>query len=347
MIRVAIANDTVIALEALRRAIASDPTYRLIWAASDGEQAIKKAASDPPDLMLMDLLMPKIDGVEATRQIMARSPCAILIVTASVNRNTSKVFEAMGAGALDVVKTPTLEDRVDRAFGRNLNQTIAARPLLAKMATARAYIGKPRQRSTRQKLDSPQAHWPELVVIGASTGGPKALAEILAQMPADSQVAMVVVQHIDAQFAKGLADWLNEQTSMRVRLAISGDRPVAGTVLVAGGNRHLVMQGDRSLVYKDAASSDIYRPSIDTFFMSLAQCWPLSPFVVGKAVLLTGMGRDGARGLLALRAAKWKTIAESEDSCVVYGMPRAAVDLDAADQVLDIQAISRAIANGR
>ena len=343
MIRVAIANDTVIALEVLRRAIATDPIYKLIWTASDGEQAIEKAASDPPDLMLMDLLMPKIDGVEATRQIMARSPCAILIVTASVHRNTSKVFEAMGAGALDVVKTPAL----DRALGRNLNQTIAAQPLLAKMATARAYIKKSRWHSARRKTDASQVQLPRLIAVGASTGGPKALAEILSQMPANSQAAMLVVQHIDAQFAQGLADWLNEQTSMRVRLARTGDRPVAGTVLVAGGNQHLVMRGDRSLAYKDAPPSDIYRPSIDTFFTSLAQCWPLSHFVVGKAVLLTGMGRDGAKGLLALRAAKWKTIAESEDSCVVYGMPKAAVELDAAEQVLNIQAIGRAIANDR
>lgn len=344
MIRVVIANDTVLALEALRRAIATDPTYQLIWTASDGEQAIEKAASDPPDLMLMDLLMPKVDGVEATRQIMARSPCAILIVTASVHRNTSKVFEAMGAGALDVVKTPAL----GFAFGREQTERLStARPLLDKMATARAYLGKSSRKVANRRIntvETQQLELPELIVMGASTGGPKALAKILEQMPAERQTAMVIVQHIDAQFVSGLTEWLDERSSLPVRLAKTGDRPTAGRVLVAGGNQHLVLRSDRTLAYRKAAASDIHKPSIDIFFTSLAQHWPLSS-TVGKAVLLTGMGRDGAKGLLALRAAKWQTIAESEDSCVVYGMPKAAIELGAANQILNIQAISKVLAS--
>ena len=345
-IRVAIANDTVIALEALRRAIATDPAYRLIWTASDGALAVEKALADPPDLMLMDLLMPKVDGVEATRQIMARSPCAILIVTASVHRNTSRVFEAMGAGALDVVKTPALGQTFD---GENL---AAARPLLDKMATMSVYLGKARrwdmtgQKPAKSAAPLPQI--PELIVIGASTGGPKAVAKILSQLPAERDAAVVVVQHIDAQFSTGLAEWLDGQTAMAVRLAKTGDRPKAGTVLVAKGDRHLVMESDRTLSYTSAFSNVIYRPSVDVFFASVAQHWPLLHGAMGKAILLTGMGRDGAKGLSALRAARWETIAESEESCVVYGMPRAAIALGAACQILSIQEISDAlIATGR
>ena len=332
-IRVAIANDTVIALEALRRAIATDPAYKLIWTASDGAQAVEKAASDPPDLMLMDLLMPKVDGVEATRQIMARSPCAILVVTASVRGNTSKVFEAMGAGALDVVKTPALGRK------RNADKT-AAQPLLAKMSTMSAYLGRSQRSSARREESLLAERLPDLVAIGASTGGPKALATILSKLPADSSLAVVLVQHINAQFAAELASWLNERTALDVRLAESGDKPKAGVVLMAGEDRHLVMQGDRALTYTDAFSKTIHKPSVDVFFSSLAQHWPQSRRGKSKAILLTGMGRDGAKGLVALRAARWMTIAESEESCVVYGMPRAAVEMGAARRILSVEAIA-------
>ena len=348
-VRVAIANDTMIALEALRRAIATDPAYHLIWTASDGAQAIEKAQQDTPDLMLMDLLMPEVDGVEATRQIMARSPCAILIVTASVHRNTSRVFEAMGCGALDVVKTPAL----GRAFGRSGSNSQATQLLLTKMATMSAYLGKSRRSKAIRKqplaIDR-SVCLPELVVIGASTGGPKALAQILSQLSAKSNRAVVVVQHIDTQFAAGLASWLNDQTKMSVRLAKSGDRPTAGTVLMAGEKGHLVMQSDRTLTYTTAFTNTVYQPSVDIFFASVAQHWPLNRSdhqttvkSKGQAVLLTGMGRDGARGLRTLRAAGWETIAESETTCVVYGMPRAAVEIGAASQVLRLDQISKAL----
>ena len=345
-IRVAIANDTVIALEALRRAIETNPAYSLIWTAQDGVQAVEKAQQDTPDLILMDLLMPALDGVEATRQIMARSPCAILIVTASVRGNTSKVFEAMGAGALDVVKTPSLGRGFDR--GNSASDRVAAQPLLAKMSTMSAYLGKS-QRGTAERNLLADVKKPslELVAIGASTGGPKALAKILSRMPTERKTAFVVVQHIDAQFAAGLADWLNRQTAMVVRLAKPGDVPAAGTVLVAGGDRHLVMERDRTLSYTDAFSRVVHRPSVDVFFASLAKYWPVatqkSGGISGKAILLTGMGRDGAKGLFALRSAGWMTFAESRESCVVYGMPKAAIALDAACKVMSVQAISEAL----
>jgi two-component system, chemotaxis family, response regulator WspF len=141
MIKVAIANDTLIALEALRRVIATDPAYQLIWTAQNGAQAVEQAQRDRPDLMLMDLLMPGLDGVEATRQIMARSPCAILIVTGSVHGNTSKVFEAMGCGALDVVQTPILGPISTGRYPPKA-MAAAAQPLLAKMTTVTKLIGK-------------------------------------------------------------------------------------------------------------------------------------------------------------------------------------------------------------
>ncbi|MGD1863795.1 MAG: chemotaxis-specific protein-glutamate methyltransferase CheB [Phormidesmis sp.] len=340
MIKVAIANDTLIALEALRRVIATDSAYELIWSAKDGAQAVALCAQQPPDLMLMDVLMPGIDGVEATRQIMARSPCAILLVTASMHSNTSKIFEAMGHGALDVVGTPTIEARSSSA------NTAAAQPLLAKMATVAAFIGKsPRRRTAPLRTASgvlSSRALPALVVIGASTGGPKALAQILGGLPADSTVSVVVVQHIDRQFSQGLATWLNEHTALSVRVAVSGDRILPGQVLIAGTDDHLVMRRDRTLTYRAVDDSTPYHPSVDVFFNSVSQHWPQ----LGQAVLLTGMGRDGAAGLAELRVAGWCTIAESEASCVVYGMPRAAVEMDAAEQILAASEIAGFLQQG-
>lgn len=352
MIKVAIANDTLIALEALRRAIATDSAYELVWTARSGDEAIARTASHPPDLILMDLLMPKVDGVEATRQIMTRSPCAILIVTGSVRRNTSKVFEAMGYGALDVVQTPVMSCRQDMAT--------AAKPLLAKMLTVTKLIGKYRtdyrtdHKTTGRSAASmhsaipltrarQSAPLPALVVIGASTGGPKALAQIFSQLPTSFAAAIVVVQHIDRQFTAGLARWLDSQSVLPVALAQEGDRPQCGQVLLAQADRHLVMQGDRTLNYTTNVppANRLYCPSVDVFFSSVAQHWPS----IGTAILLTGMGRDGAIGLMALRAARWQTIAESEQSCVVYGMPRAAIESGAARSILASDDIARAIAS--
>ncbi|MGC1305911.1 MAG: chemotaxis response regulator protein-glutamate methylesterase [Phormidesmis sp.] len=330
-IRVAIANDTLIALEALRRVIATDPNYELIWTAKDGAQAVEKCQRDRPDLILMDLLMPQLDGVEATRQIMAQSPCAILIVTASVDRNTSKVFEAMGHGALDVITTPIL------GLASRQPAPEAARPLLAKMATLRTLISQPTTANVPlgHRLSQPPST-PKLIILGASTGGPKALAKILAQIPSKSTAAVMFVQHIDPQFAAGLATWLNSQTQVPVVLAKAGDAPQPGKVLMAQAKHHLIMQGDRTLAYTPTDAGIPYTPSVDVFFKSVAAHWP-SP---GTAILLTGMGRDGAAGLHTLRNAGWHTIAESQQSCVVYGMPRAAIESGAACSVLSVEAIA-------
>ncbi|MEO1386305.1 MAG: chemotaxis-specific protein-glutamate methyltransferase CheB [Cyanobacteria bacterium J06634_6] len=341
MIKVAIANDTLVTLEALRRVIATNAAYKLIWTARDGADAVERCTHNTPDLILMDLSMPGLDGVEATKRIMARSPCAILIVTASINSNTARIFEAMGHGALDVVATPVLGPKTTPG-----TIAAAAQPLLTKMATVSAFIGKSIRRSSRYReseRESAVSHRPRpLIVIGASTGGPKAIAQIVSHLPATLSAGVVVIQHIDQQFSSGFADWLNIQSQLPVRIAKAGEHIQPGQILVAGTNEHLVMKRDRTLAYMGTQSPTVYRPSVDVFFRSVAQHWP-SP---GQAVLLTGMGQDGAQGLHALQTTGWQTIAESKDSCVVYGMPRAAVELGAADQVLSVSAITKALING-
>lgn len=333
--RIAIVNDMVIATEALRRVLLSVADYQVVWIAKNGVEAITKCIQDPPDLILMDLLMPVMDGVEATRQIMQRSPCAILIVTADVKQRSAQVFEAMGYGALDAVNTPILGSRGDPE---------STQVLLRKIAT----IGKLIQASSRQSshaalppplVATATSALPPLVAIGASTGGPKALATILSRLPASFGAAIAIVQHVDAQFAEGMIDWLDHLTVLPVRKAKIGDRLEPGIVLVACTNDHLCLQPNRTLTYVKDPLNYPYRPSVDVFFKSLVQYWS----VKGTAVLLTGMGRDGAEGLSLLRQQGWHTIAQDQASSVVYGMPRAAVELHAAVEMLNPEAIAKTL----
>jgi two-component system, chemotaxis family, response regulator WspF len=321
--RIAIVNDLVMAVEALRRALLRVPEHQIAWVARDGAEAVAKCTKDTPDLILMDLIMPIMDGVEATRQIMKQSPCAIMIVTVDVEKNSAQVFEALRHGALDAVNTPVLVSST---------QPEAAQALLTKIATIAKLIGKYPAPACSLK---PQT-LPPLIAIGSSTGGPKALSTILSRLPANFGAAIVIVQHVDAQFASGMISWLNNVTPLTVRKASSGDRPEVGTVLVASTNDHLALQSNATLNYIKEPLNYPYRPSIDVFFKSAAQHWT-SP---GIAVLLTGMGRDGAEGLGLLRRQGWYTIAQNQASCVVYGMPKAAVELKAAVEVLNPEAIA-------
>ncbi|MBW4640040.1 MAG: chemotaxis response regulator protein-glutamate methylesterase [Gloeocapsa sp. UFS-A4-WI-NPMV-4B04] len=332
--KIAIVNDMVIAVEALRRVLLTVPEYQVAWIAANGAEAVAKCAKDTPDLILMDLLMPVMDGVEATRQIMKQSPCAIVIVTANVGQNTAKVFEAMSCGALDAVNTPIL--------GSQGKPEPSQAALLGKIATIAKLIGKSTQGSNNKSQTSnlkPQISCdtalPPLVTIGSSTGGPKALATILSRLPANFGAAIAIVQHVDAQFAVGMIDWLNNLTPLTVKKASVGDRLEKGIVSVACTNDHLCLQSNHTLNYTKDPIDYPYRPSIDVFFKSVAQYWTPR----GTAILLTGMGRDGAEGLKMLRSHGWHTIAQDQASCVVYGMPRAAVELNAAVEVLNPDAI--------
>jgi two-component system, chemotaxis family, response regulator WspF len=328
--KIGIVNDLAMATEALKRALALQPAHQVIWTAKNGAEAIEKCAAATPDLVLMDLLMPGMDGVEATKRIMARSPCAILVVTASVGANAWRVFEAMGHGALDAVDTPVLG-------GRDLR--VGAANLLAKIETVERLIGPHRatpwvtgRLSVTMKQPSPH----KLVAIGASAGGPAALAEVLGGLPKDLPAAVVIVQHVDVQFAAGMAVWLDQNSTLPVRLAQVGDRPEKGTVLLAGTNDHLVLNEAGRLEYTPDPREYVYRPSVDVFFQSATRYW--SQPIVG--VLLTGMGRDGAVGLKALRNQGHYTITQDAATSAVYGMPKAAVTLEAAVDVLPLDRIA-------
>lgn len=323
--RIAIVNDMTLAVEALRRALAGRPAHSVAWVARDGSEAVELCARDIPDVILMDLQMPVMDGVEATRRIMARMPCAILVVTGDVGARAAQVFEAMGAGALDAVDTPSLglSSWGDEA-------ALLLRKLDAIEARLRAGRGETAMRS------GDGAPLPDrLVALGASAGGPAALATVLGGLPTDFAAAVAIVQHVDAQFAPGMAQWLAQHCRLPVRIARDGDRPQAGVVHLAGTNDHLLLRGDR-FAYDAEPRDEPYRPSVDQFFLSVCRHWRGAAI----GVLLTGMGRDGAAGLQALRAQGHYTIAQDQASSAVFGMPKAAIALGAACAVLPADRIA-------
>lgn len=328
--RIAIVNDLTIATEALRRIVLSVPGNEVIWTARNGNEAVKKNAADPPDLILMDLLMPGMDGVEATRRIMKEAPCPILIVTATIDDNAAKVFEAMGYGALDAVNIPMM--------GTNAEAQRSRHALLRKIQLIAKLRGISYE-STRLMRQVPEEALPPLVVIGASTGGPKALADIVSQLPEDIGASIVIVQHVDEKFSAGFAEWLNAQTPLKVMIAPEGVHPKENIIYVAGTNDHLILTPSLTFSYTPEPGNASYRPSVDVFFKSVEKNWHEKSL----AILLTGIGRDGAEGLAALRHAGWHTIAQDEKTSIVYGMPKAARDLGAAVEILPIQDIGNAI----
>ncbi|MHA7113647.1 chemotaxis-specific protein-glutamate methyltransferase CheB [Pseudomonas promysalinigenes] len=327
--KVAIVNDMPMAVEALRRALAFEPAHQVAWVAGNGAEAVRKCAEDTPDLILMDLIMPVMDGVEATRRIMAESPCAIVIVTVDRKQNVHRVFEAMGHGALDVVDTPALGAGDARE---------AAAPLLRKILNIGWLIGQQRCGPSKP-VSAPMREASRrcaLVAIGSSAGGPAALEVLLKGLPRYFPASIVLVQHVDQVFAAGMAEWLASASGLPVRLAREGEPPQPGQVLLAGTNHHIRLLQGGQLAYTAEPVNEIYRPSIDVFFESVARYWN------GEAVgvLLTGMGRDGAQGLKLMRQQGFMTIAQDQASSAVYGMPKAAAAIDAAVEIRPLERIA-------
>lgn len=324
--RIGVVNDRPLVLEILCSILVA-AGHLVMWTARDGGKAVECCCNDTPDLVLMDLNMPVMDGVEATRRIMNLCPCAVLIVTSDVHKHVSKIFEAMGVGALDAVATPSGADCVNVGGKGGFLDKIAMIERLRKNNNSLALLKKARKS-------------PPILAIGSSTGGPSALAKVLGALPQDFIAAVIIVQHVDGCFSQSLANWLDSQTKVKVRLACSGDTPVAGEVLVAPGNVHLYMDKGMSLRLHPDRGESPYIPSVDVFFKSLGD----QPLVPGStAVLLTGMGSDGAEGMLKLRNLGWMTVAQDQETSVVWGMPGVAVKLGAATHILPIDAIAPAV----
>lgn len=339
--RIAIVNSYPLAVRLIRRVIDEDGNHIIAWVARDGIEAEARFVADRPDLLLLDLIMPQLDVVRTIRLIMGQGGCPILIVAANVREQPGLVFEAMGAGALDAVNLPSLTVLPEQS-ARELLRKIATlerlqrrTPTAGRPTAAQKYVGA----GVGQEMAARAGRRQALIAIGASTGGPKTLAQVLGKIPAGLSTAFVVVQHIDAQFAPGLLSWLNSQIPMEVIAAEPGKAPAPGRVCLSMNNDHLVLEANGRFAHVSEPRDEPYRPSVDVFFRSLVRNWRLP----GQAVLLTGMGRDGGAGLLALRQAGWHTIAQDAASSVVYGMPKAAAELGAAIEILPDSAIAASL----
>lgn len=325
--RIAIANHRIV--EQLRRLVSSTPGCEVAWIARNGSETVEKCAIDPPDLVLMEPNLPLLNGVEATRRIMRDCPCPILIVTDTVDGNAAKVFEAMGYGALDAVSAPMVGDDV---VVQNSQAVLLKKiKMIQRLRKSSSDIIKPE--SGHAKYSGLQV--PPMVTIGASAGGPKTLAKLLAQFPVRLSAIITIIQHVDQEFSAGLVEWLAAQTPLKVKLAREGEHPRSGHVYVAGTNHHLILTPGLRFAYTREPHQVLYHPSVDVFFESVARYWPRK----GCAILLTGMGRDGAKGLALLHNAGWHTIAQDEATSIVYGMPKAAKELGAAASILPIDEI--------
>ncbi len=327
-IRVLVADDSELFRELLVRVVAADPAFDVVAIAADGNAAAALARSVRPDVITMDLNMPDADGFSGIARIMAETPTPILVLTA--NPEEAVGFRALSLGALDILEKPQATTDLED-FGQLLRSRLR---LLAGVKVIRHLRGLRERRVAAPRA----AVRPDRVAGGAALGGPRALATLLRGLPADFPVPVVVVQHIADGFTEGLASWLGSESRLDVREAVDGAPLRPGRVLLAPTGRHLlVAEGVARL--SDAPPVDTFKPSVTPLFLSAARAYGAR----ACGVLLTGMGRDGADGLRAIKEAGGPTIAQDEATSAVFGMPRAAIELGAVDRVLPLDDIPRAL----
>jgi len=329
MIRIGLVNHSDENIEALQDMVMAIPGFKVIWVTSKGSNVIEFIKANKPDLLLLDLLMGNMNGADMTREIMKNNPCTILVMTPSTKTNQGLVFEALSAGAMDALMTPS----PDKDEQGNFTGAVEFQRKLSDLARIISSNRAPEiHTSSKTEL---------LIGIGASTGGPKAVVSVLSAIPQSFKAIIIVVVHVDKEFAEGMAQWMSSMTGHNVCTAQEGHVPKSGEILLAASNDHLVLKRNGMLGYTASPIENPFRPSVDVMFTSLIQHWK------GNAigVLLTGMGDDGALGLQALRQHGWHTIAQDEESSVIYGMPKAAAKIDAASEILSLNKIGIKLAS--
>jgi two-component system chemotaxis response regulator CheB len=342
-IRVLVVEDSLSVRKRLIEVLGGDPELEIVGEADDGKTAIDLCRTLRPDVITLDMMLPVMTGLAATEYIMAHFPTPILIVSASTNRGELyRTYEALAAGAVDVLEKPTGHE-VDDAWERKLISTVKLVSRIKVITHVRAKLRMPVLPAPVSREGGPRGESPgcRLIAIGASTGGPAAIVEILRGLPPSFPLPILLVIHIGEPFATAFADWLDGMSPIRVAYAKDGEPlPPAGRgrVIMAPPDRHLVLQHGELRLNRDPERYSC-RPSVDVLFESLAResgdkC---------AACLLTGMGKDGAAGLLQVRQSGGNTIAQDEATSVVFGMPQEAARLGAAMRVLPLGEIAPAL----
>jgi two-component system chemotaxis response regulator CheB len=343
-LRVLVVEDSLTVRKRLCETLEREPDIEVIGEAEDGKQAIELCMQWRPDVVTMDMMLPLMTGLAATEYIMAHCPTPILICSASVNRGELfKTYDALAAGAVDVLDKPRGDDR-DEVWDRRFIETVklvsrirVITHLRGRLGAIGRPLGAPALPSVRRGARPPC----RLIAIGASTGGPGAIVEILRALPVDFQLPVLFVIHINEPFGTAFAEWLDGQTERRVSYAVDGEplASAAGRVVMAPPDRHLQVSNGRLWLTREAERNSC-RPSVDVLFESLARDCASSV----AACVLTGMGRDGAAGLLEIRQKGGATIAQDQATSVVYGMPYEAARIGAAERVLPLDEIGPALA---
>lgn len=335
MIRVLLVDDSPIVLHVLQNLLSRAPEIRVVGTAANGREALNLVPALNPDVICTDLHMPVMDGLEFTREVISKYPRPILVVSVSVEADSPNIFKLLEAGAVDVFLKPLgiLGADMDK-----LAEDLASRIRIlsgVKVLRRNTAAKSPAPFAASRISARPQAPL-RIVVIGASTGGPQALREILSGLPSTFPLPVVCIQHIGSSFLSGMLAWLDEACQLKVRMARQGETPQSGMIYFAPEDAHLEFDSSGRFVLSTAPLFDGHRPSITLAMRAVARCFGAG--AVG--VLLTGMGRDGADGMANIAAAGGITIAQDEASCVVYGMPKEAVALGGVRYILPVGQIA-------
>ena len=341
-IRVLIVDDSAVVRETLKEVLSSDPEIEIIATAGDPFVAAQRIGEQIPDVITLDIEMPRMDGLTFLRKIMSQHPIPVVICSSLADEGTQSAFRALEYGAVDIITKPRLGTKQFLEESRiTLCQTVKA------AASARLRVVRPSQtvqpKLTADAILSPATHAMEettekVIVIGASTGGTEALKTLLEALPPDTP-GIVIVQHMPELFTRAFANRLDGLCSITVKEAESNDTILRGRALIAPGNHHLLLKRSGARYYVEVKDGPLvcrHRPSVDVLFRSAARYAGRN--AVG--VILTGMGDDGARGMLEMKQAGATTIAQDEASCVVFGMPKEAIRLNCVDKVVGLDCVA-------
>jgi|WetSurMetagenome_2_1015567.scaffolds.fasta_scaffold00033_24 two-component system, chemotaxis family, protein-glutamate methylesterase/glutaminase len=349
MVKVLVVDDSAFMRNILTNMLSSDPDITIVGAAKDGLEAIEKVALLKPDIVTMDVEMPKMDGITALKHIMEKTPVPVIMVSSLTDEGAKVTLDALDLGAVDFIPKNLSDLSINIVMIKEI--LIEKIKLLAKkgvprrtfkslerMASdARAHVVIPHRMTGERKT--------AIVAIGTSTGGPKALQDVITQLPEDFPLPILIAQHMPPNFTGPFADRLNQCSKIEVKEANEGDVLKPGLALLAPGRGHMrvMKRRDMNVVITISVNREeyIYRPSVDALMLSVAECFP------GRSlgIILTGMGNDGLKGLIELKKTGGRIFAQNEQTCVVYGMPKAVVDAGIADKVLPIEDIAGEIIN--
>lgn len=337
MIKVLVVDDSPTIREIMKDILSSDKDIEVIGAVSNGEEAIRFMGKNKPDIITMDIDMPKMNGFEATRKIMETTPVPIVVITALFNsKDIDRTFQAMEAGAVSVIEKPTAI--TDGNFDKEVQNIVHMIKLMSEIKVIkRKTIYKNKKTGSLENYKAKNTLSSiKIAAIGVSTGGPPVLQSIFSKLPSNIKIPILVVQHITPGFIEGLVDWLSGVTEYPIHIAVHGEKVLPGHIYFAPDGFHMEIRGDGKIFLNGAEKENGLRPAVSCLFRSIARYYGKDSI----GILLTGMGKDGAEELKLLKDIGAITVAQDKETSIVYGMPGEAVKLDAATYILPPERIA-------